>query len=48
MDNELLFRLVLAVKAVAYIVPRFYYRRQAVRANPSGESELRNVSDTRP
>ncbi len=47
MDNELLFRVVLAVKGIAYIAPRFYYRRQAVRANPSGESELRNVSESR-
>lgn len=47
MDNELLFRIVLAVKGIAYIVPRFYYRRQAVRANPSGETELRNVSESK-
>ncbi|MBN1812279.1 MAG: isoprenylcysteine carboxylmethyltransferase family protein [Anaerolineae bacterium] len=47
MDSELLFRIVLAVKGIAYIVPRFYYRRQSVRANPSGESELRNVSESR-
>lgn len=47
MGNELLFRIVLAVKSIAYIVPRFYYRRQAVRANPSGESELRNVSESK-
>jgi protein-S-isoprenylcysteine O-methyltransferase Ste14 len=46
-DNELLFRIVLAVKSVAYIVPRFYYRRQAVRANPSGETELRNVRESK-
>jgi protein-S-isoprenylcysteine O-methyltransferase Ste14 len=46
-DDMLLFRIVLAVKGVAYIVPRFYYRRQAVRANPSGESELRNVSESK-
>jgi len=38
---------VLAVKGVAYIGPRFYYRRQATRANPSGESELRNVSESK-
>jgi protein-S-isoprenylcysteine O-methyltransferase Ste14 len=47
MDNELLFRIVLAVKGVAYIVPRFYYRRQAVRANPSGETELRDVRESK-
>ncbi len=46
MGSEL-FRIVLAVKGIAYIVPRFYYRRQAVRANPSGESELRNVSESK-
>jgi protein-S-isoprenylcysteine O-methyltransferase Ste14 len=46
-DSELLFRIVLAVKSVAYIVPRFYYRRQAARANPSGETELRNVSESK-
>jgi len=46
-DSELLFRIVLAVKGVAYIVPRFYYRRQAARANPSGETELRNVSESK-
>jgi protein-S-isoprenylcysteine O-methyltransferase Ste14 len=46
-NRELLFRIVLAVKSVAYIVPRFHYRRQAVRANPSGESELRNVSESK-
>ena len=47
MDSELLFRIVLAVKSLAYIVPRFYYRRQAARANPSGETELRNVSESK-
>lgn len=47
MGSELLFRIVLAVKGIAYILPRFYYRRQAVRANPSGESELRNVSESK-
>jgi protein-S-isoprenylcysteine O-methyltransferase Ste14 len=46
-DTELLFRILLAAKSIAYIVPRFYYRRQAVRANPSGESELRNVSESK-
>jgi protein-S-isoprenylcysteine O-methyltransferase Ste14 len=46
-DSELLFRILLAVKGIAYIVPRFYYRRQAVRANPSGETELRNVSESK-
>jgi protein-S-isoprenylcysteine O-methyltransferase Ste14 len=46
-DNELLFRVVLAVKSVAYIAPRFYYRRQAVRANPSGETELRDVRESK-
>jgi protein-S-isoprenylcysteine O-methyltransferase Ste14 len=46
-DSELLFRIVLAVKSLAYIVPRFYYRRQAARANPSGETELRNVSESK-
>jgi len=46
-DSELLFRIVLAMKSLAYIVPRFYYRRQAVRANPSGETELRNVSESK-
>lgn len=47
MDSEFLFRIVLAVKSVAYIVPRFYYRRQAARANPAGETELRNVSESK-
>lgn len=47
MDSELFFRIVLAVKSIAYIVPRFYYRRKAARANPSGESELRNVSESK-
>ncbi|MBN1978150.1 MAG: isoprenylcysteine carboxylmethyltransferase family protein [Anaerolineae bacterium] len=46
MDSEL-FRIVLAVKSVAYIVPRFYYRRQAARANPSGETELRDVRESK-
>lgn len=47
MDNEPVLRLILAVKGIAYIVPRFYYRRQAARANPSGETELRNVSESK-
>jgi protein-S-isoprenylcysteine O-methyltransferase Ste14 len=46
-DDELLFRVVLAVKSVVYIVPRFYYRRRAVRADPSGETELRNVRESK-
>jgi hypothetical protein len=46
-DSELFFRILLAVKGIAYIVPRFHYRRQTVGANPSGESELRNVSESK-
>jgi len=47
MNSEALFRAILLVKAVGYIVPRFYYRRQAVRANPSGESELQHVTESK-
>jgi protein-S-isoprenylcysteine O-methyltransferase Ste14 len=47
MDTEVLLRLILAVKSVAYIVPRFYFRRQAAQSNPSGETELRNVNESK-
>ena len=47
MENETPFRVILLVLGIAYLVPRFYYRRKVVRANLSGESELRNVTESR-
>ena len=47
MDNEILFRVILLVVGIGYIVPRFYYRRKAVQANSSGESELRSVTESK-
>ena len=43
----MLFRMILLVVMIGYIVPRAYYRRKARRSNPPGESDLKNVTENK-
>jgi len=47
MYNETLFRAILLVVMIGYILPRAYYLRKARRSNPQGESHLQNVTESR-
>lgn len=47
MKGEMVFRVALLVIGTLYIVPRFVYRWIASRSGSPGESELRNVSESR-
>jgi len=47
MDGEVVFRILVVVYGLAYIGPRFYYRCRAAKAGPTGESELRHVSENK-
>ena len=47
MYNETLFRIILPVVMIGYILPRAYYLRKARRSNPQGESHLQNVTESK-
>jgi len=47
MDSDTLFRVILSLVMIGYIVPRAYYLRKARRSNPQGESHLQNVIESK-
>jgi protein-S-isoprenylcysteine O-methyltransferase Ste14 len=47
MENEIPFRVALLVMATGYIVPRFYYRSQARRADPQSQAILKGTTESR-
>jgi len=47
MDNEILFRVALLVMAIGYIVPRFYFRSQARRADPQSQAILHGTTESK-
>jgi len=47
MYSETLFRMILLVVMLGYILPRAYYLRKARRSNPRGESYLQNVTESK-
>jgi protein-S-isoprenylcysteine O-methyltransferase Ste14 len=47
MDPEVLFRVVLLMVIIGYIVPRTYFRRKASQSNRPGESDLQNVTESK-
>jgi protein-S-isoprenylcysteine O-methyltransferase Ste14 len=47
MGNELLFRMILLVVMIGYVLPRAYYRRRARRSNPQGKSFLEDTTESK-